>query len=428
MKRSYLIIAGIAAVLLIGIIVLLMGGGHIPGIRGEEGGPGESGPFWREGSQGFMTPRELEKMMARGPSPKAEFEMYRTYSQYPDDSRPLSPSMVDLINPWKIDLAPLPVPAPGMATEKEVKELVEKARESGKSEEEIEAEIARTIKNQPAYEFTLNKHTITEGDQMVATLRITKDGDPVRYTITSAEMISDLVFGEKGLGSVPYNDAGMDQDTQANDGVTTFIWKAPSADKKYWGTLTLKVKVNVQGVKDEAVVINSFYSSPVAPAVFSSNFQERLVDGSLVIDATLDVRKECRYSLQANLYSLDEDEPTHWVTINKVLEPGRHVVSFNFFGKIFKDGGYSGKFQLRDVRGTCENMPFPAKWLTDPSKLNQIANTPALNEPPILYIPYNDYRFTTRPYNSDEFSAAEYTSPEKARRLQELEEAARRSE
>ena len=105
-----------------------------------------------------------------------------------------------------------------------------------------------------------------------------------------------------------------------------------------------------------------------------------------------------------------------------------YVVPFTFFGKIFRDGGYSGKFQMRDLRGTCENMPFPAKWLGDPTKLAQITNAPPLEEPPIMYIPYNDYRYTTRPYNADEFSASEYTSPEKAKRLQELEEAVKNAE
>lgn len=427
MKRSYIIIGGAAVLLIIIIVLLLSSGTGIPGVPGLDRGPGESVPFWREGSEGFLTPRELEKIMARGASPKAEYEMFRTYAQYPDDSRPLSKTMVDLINPWRVDLVPLPVPAPGVATEKEVKELAEKLREAGKSDEEIDEEIARKMKNQPAYEFTLNKHTITEGDVMVATLRIVKDGDPVPYTISSAEIEGDYNFGNKGLGSAAYNDAGTDQDARANDGITTFTWKAPSADKRYWGTLKLKVKAMVQGVQDPVVLQNSFYSSPVAPAVFSSNFQERLVDGSLIIDATLDVKRECRFNLQANLYSLDEDEPTHWVSQNKVLEPGRHVISFLFFGKIFRDGGYSGKFQLRDLRGTCENMPFPAKWIGDPSKMAQITNTPPLEEPPLYYIPFNDYKFTTRSYNTEEFSNAEHTSPEKAKRLQELEEAARNS-
>ena len=43
-----------------------------------------------------------------------------------------------------------------------------------------------------------------------------------------------------------------------------------------------------------------------------------------------------------------------------------------FFGKIFRDGGYSGRFELRDLRGTCQNMPFPPSWLNDPARLKDI--------------------------------------------------------
>jgi len=425
MKRSY-IIGGLVAIAVIVTLVLLYSGGS--GKRGRlDSSPFGDSPIFRRGSEGFLSPRELEKMLAKGSSPKGELEMYRTYSQYPHDSRPLTASMKDLTNPWFVEQVPLPIPAPGAANEQEIKELVEKMQASGKSNEDIEKEIAKMIENQPAFQFVLNRHTVTEGDTLVATLKITKNGSPIPYTISSAELESDPSQGLKGLGSISFNDNGVAPDEKAGDGITTFSWKAPSADKKYWGTLTIKAKVNVRGAKDVAVVQQSFYSSPSAPAVFQNSFSERLQDGSLVIDIPIEVRRECRYSLQANLYSIDENEPTHWAVVQKVLDPGRQIVSFTFFGKIFHDGGYSGKFQIRDIRGTCENMPYPAKWLGDPSKANQIANTPAVNEPPIIYIPFNDYAYTTRSYNLDEFSNQEYTSAEKTKRLAELEEAAKAS-
>ncbi|MCE9599832.1 MAG: hypothetical protein K8S54_17870 [Spirochaetia bacterium] len=424
MKRNHLIIAGVVtAVLVIGILYLLRGpasGRHTA--AGEDRGIGDI--FFREGKEGFMTPSQVEKMMTRGMSPKAELEMAKSYFQYPHDSRPLTVSMKDLTDPWKVEFLPLPVPLPGASTEKEMEELIEKMKSSGKDAEDIEKEIAHKMENQPAYQFSLNRHTITEGDSMVATLKVTKNGSPIPYTISSAEMESDFMFGQKGLGSVAYNDAGSAPDAKASDGITTFTWKAPSADKMNWGTLTLKVKASITGVKDQVIFQQSFYSSPKSPAEFTGQFSERLQDGSLIIDVPLDVRKECRFNLQANLYSLDEDEPTHWVVVQKVLPPGRQIVSFNFFGKIFRDGGYAGKFQLRDLRGTCEIMPFPPSWLTDPSKREQIANTPPLNEPPLMYIPYNNLSYTTRSYGATEFSDQPNSSEEAREKIRQLEEAA----
>ncbi|MBL8020015.1 MAG: hypothetical protein JNM27_10155 [Leptospirales bacterium] len=424
MKRNHLIIAGVVtALLLVGIFLVLGGpsGGPRAG-RGEDRGIGDI--FFREGREGFLTPNQIEKMMARGMSPKAELEMARTYFQYPHDSRPLTASMKDLTDPWKVEFLPLPAPLPGASTEKEMEELIEQMKSSGKSTEEIEKEIAHKIENQPAYQFTLNRHTITEGDTMVATLKVTKNGAPIPYNISSAEIESDLMFGSKGLGSAPYNDAGAAPDSKASDGITTFTWKAPSGDRLNWGTLTLKVKASITGLKDPVILQQSFYSSPKAPAEFSNQFSERLQDGSLVIDVPLDVRKECRYNLQANLYSLDEDEPTHWVVVQKILSPGRQIVSFNFFGKIFRDGGYAGKFQLRDLRGTCEIMPFPPSWLGDPSKMEQITNTPPLNEPPLMYIPFNTLTYTTRSYSATDFSDRPNSTDEAREKIRQLEEAA----
>ncbi|MCB1320033.1 MAG: hypothetical protein KDK34_07260, partial [Leptospiraceae bacterium] len=200
-----------------------------------------------------------------------------------------------------------------------------------------------------------------------------------------------------------------------------FTWKAPSADKKYWGSLTLEVRARVPGIEDEVTLTQGFYSSPIAPARFTGNASERLEKGSLLIDVELDVERECRYSLHANLYSVIDDQPTHWASVDEILKPGRQVVSFKFFGKVFHDGGYEGKFQLRDLRGTCENLPFPASWIGDPTKIKAIEQAPPVDEPLLLYVPYTDFTYTTRSYRLSDFSEDEWSSDEKNRRLDRLQ-------
>ncbi|MCR9144011.1 MAG: hypothetical protein NXI24_17320 [bacterium] len=411
-------IAGVVVILL-AIVYFLLADGDSRGPAGPDGdiGRGEE-IIGRSGDEGFLSPRDLEKLVNDGPSPKAMLEAYRLYSRYPPNSRPLDQGMKDLTEPWKIRNIPLPImPDPRMRTEAALKKMLEELVASGKTREQAIEELTKRGEGAPRFVFELNKHTITADDKLVAKLSVTDaDGVPVPAEILGAQLEGDETQGKPGLGSVDY--------TQIGAGGYEFTWSAPGANKKYWGSLTLKVRARVPGIDGETELVQSFYSSPIVPARFTGQFSERLDNGSLYIDATIDVERECQYNLHANLYSLQEDEPTHWVAADKVLQPGRQVVTFEFFGKIFRDNGYSGKFELRDLRGTCENLPFPASWLGDPTKIKAIETVEPKNEPLLLYLPYTNAKYTTRSYGIDEFSDAQWESEVKDKRLRRLQQLA----
>ncbi|MBN8223143.1 MAG: hypothetical protein J0L53_19680 [Spirochaetes bacterium] len=389
--------------------------------------PGDYRSFSRVGSQGFATPAELERMLNRNPSHRAMLEAYRVHAQYPDFSRPLDKTMVDLIDPWKHIDEPLPlVGDPALRTEGGVKKRIEELKKSGKSDAEIEADLKKYYDTQPKYQFAANRHTLTFGDELIVTLRVTDtNGAKLPYTLGDVFILGDPLFTKSQLGSPDFNDNGISPDQTADDGVTTFSWKIPGEDKKYWGNLKLIVQIKPKGAKEPIEVSHTFFASPISPAKFTDNFSERLENGSLVIDAVIDVKRECKFVFQANLYDY-RGNPTHWVTVNQVFEPGFRTVSFVFFGKIFRDNGYSGKFTIRDLRGTCENLPFPARWIGDPAKADAIANANPLEEPVLYYMPYTTKTYTTlREYALKDFSNAEWSSPEKDARLREMGEAAR---
>lgn len=381
----------------------------------------------RGGAEGFATPAELERLLNRDPSPRALLEAYRTYAQYPDFSRPLDKSMTDLTDPWSTSDVPLPIiDDPSVRTENALRERVQELKGKGKSEDEIEAELRKYYENLPRYQFSANRHTLTFGDELIVTLKITDaNGALLDFTITDAAVWGDPQMARSVLGRPDYNDSGFGADKKAGDGITTFTWKIPGEDKRYWGNLRLVATVSVKGVKNPVELVHSFFGSPIAPAQFTGQFHERLENGSLVIDAYLDVKRECKFILQANLYT-QRGEPTHWVTVNTVLEPGLRAASFVFFGKIFHDMGADGRFVLRDLRGTCENLPFPARYLNDPTKTDAVVNAKPLEEPLLFYIPYTSLSYTTqKEYTFKDFSNAEWSSPEKDARLRQLEEAAR---
>ena len=383
--------------------------------------------FSRVGSQGFATPAELERMLNRNPSPRAMLEAYRIHAQYPDFSRPLEKSMIDLIDPWKIVDEPLPlIDEAVMRTEGGVKKRAEELKKAGKSDAEIEYELRKYYESLPRYQFSANRHTLTFGDELIATLKIT-DANGVRlpYTISDVSIMGDPLFMRGRLGTPDFNDSGFPPDGVADDGITTFNWKIPGEDKKFWGNLRLVVVVKPKDSKEPIEITHTFFSSPVSPAKFTDQFSERLDNGSLVIDTVVDVKRECKFVFQANLYDY-RGNPTHWVTVNTVLEPGMRTISFVFFGKIFHDNGFEGKFTMHELRGTCENLPFPAHWIGDPNKVDAIANATPVEEPLLLYMPYTTKQYTTqREYRLKDFSNAEWNSPEKEARIREMEELAR---
>jgi hypothetical protein len=418
-KKTAIIALGATIILAIFILFLLRDDGDETSIIDQ------LNPFdevSRSGEGGFLSESQLSKLILKA-DPQAEYEAYRAYARYPHESRPLSKKMTDLTQPWKIDPVRLPIITnPDYSTENSFKAYKEKMLKEGKTPEQIEAELKDALSRTPGYEFSANRHTLTQGDELIVTLAATDTSDEkLSITITEAIIKGDAVFDSPSLGSVHFNDEGTDQDKQAGDKTYTMSWKLPSADRKYWGNMDLVVKARVPGINDEVTLHHHFFASPIAPATFTNQFNERLEDGSLVIDHVVDVKMECRFQFQANLFSVTEDAPTHWATLNKVLSPGRHTISYLFFGKIFRDGGFEGKFRMQNIRATCENLPFPASWLGDPSKVDQILNVEPKKEPLLLYVPFSALSYTTQQsYSLTSFSDKEWESEEKNRHLEEL--------
>lgn len=381
----------------------------------------------RGGGEGFATPAELERLLNKNPSPQALLEAYRVYAQYPHFSQPLDKKMVDLLDPWKISDEPLPlIDDPALRDETSLRRRIDELKAAGKSEEAIRKDLEKYYEGLPRYQFSANRHTLTPGDELVVTLRLFDAlGAKLDYTVTEAVILGDPLMTRSVLGSAEYNDSGFSPDVAAGDGTTTFSWKIPGDDRKYWGNLKMIVTLRARGAKEPIEISHAFFGSPLAPAVFTRQFNERLENGSLIVEAFVDVKRECKFVLQANLYSA-RGEPTHWVTVNTILSPGLHPVPFVFFGKIFHDMGIDGRFTVRDLRGTCENLPFPARWLNDPARVDAVVNAKPLEEPLLYYIPYTSMTYTTqREYTFKDFSRAEYSSAEKDARLRELEDAAR---
>ncbi|HLJ88039.1 MAG TPA: hypothetical protein VKZ53_14550 [Candidatus Angelobacter sp.] len=362
---------------------------------------------------------QVEPSSLSDASGKGSLALFQDFAKYPPESRPLNSSNWDLLHPWLTESSPMPlVPSQFM---RQLKSL----SDAGLSEREISQTMSLPT-SLPSYQFVMNK-TILAGtrDEVVARLTVTPpEGStvPVRIHVSKVELIGDSYFGSPSLGSVPFS-------CEAASPVCTFRWRAPSTDKKYWGALELNVTVAVEGIQDQFLARQSFFSSPMVAGRFNGSFQEKIENGSLIIDAGVHVEKHMACFVTANLFSTDKEVPTHFVQRRMILDPSMKTVPLTFFGKIFRDNGHAGVFRLQDLKAQCENLPYPAEWFMDSvahqAELHALReNPPATREPARIYFEYNNLTYTTRKYASNDFSDQEWQAPEKTRKIEALKKAA----
>ena len=366
-------------------------------------------PLW-----GQAQDAQLSDASARG-----SLAVYEDFAKYPPESRPLKSWNWDLLHPWLTEgslmsLVPL-----------QTLRQLESLQNSGLTEDEALQRVGMPS-SLPRYQFEMNK-TIVAGTQdgISAQLTVTPVDDsntPLHIHISKVELTGDDYFGSPSLGSVPFS-------CETANTACTFRWSAPSADRKYWGSLELSVTLTVEGIDGEFMARQSFYSSPMVAGRFNGNFSEHLDNGSLVIDADVDVQRRMACFVSANLYSVDKDIPTQFVQRRMIVDPSMKTVSFTFFGKIFRDYGYEGVFRLQDLKAQCENLPYPPEWFMDSLahrvELQAFRNSHQTTmEPTRVYFKYNDFSYATRGYAISEFSNEEWQSPAKTRKLDALKKAA----
>jgi hypothetical protein len=353
-------------------------------------------------------------------SGKGGLTVYQNFAKYPPETRPLNTWDWDLLHPWLTENTPV-----SLMPLQTVRQL-ESLQNSGLSEEEISQRVVMPP-SLPRYQFDVNK-TILAGnqDELRAQLTVTPAADsnaPLPVHVIKAELIGDDYFGSPSLGSVPFS-------CEAVTSTCTFLWKPPSADKKYWGALELQVTLSVEGTADEFVARQSFYSSPMVAGRFNGQFTEHLENGSLVIDAGVNVQSRMVCFISANLYSADKETPTQFVQRRMIVDPSMKSISFTFFGKIFRDYGYEGTFRLQDMKAQCENLPYPPEWFMDSlahqAELQTFRDNhqTASPEPTRIYFEYNTDTYVTRRYAINDFSDEEWQSPAKTRKLEALQKVA----
>jgi hypothetical protein len=159
------------------------------------------------------------------------------------------------------------------------------------------------------------------------------------------------------VGTVEYVDDGTNGDAVAGDRVYTAVFQpgAETADVLSRSYL-VQVKATTRG-RDERLAASSFlYSMP--RAFLTGSFADSNPDGSLAVDAEVDVLAPGRFHIEATLYDAAGQHKVAWAQAAAELEPGRQWMRLPFFGLALRERGIDGPYLVRYVAlSTTTAMP-----------------------------------------------------------------------
>lgn len=159
------------------------------------------------------------------------------------------------------------------------------------------------------------------------------------------------------LVDLTYGDEGGAGDAVAADRVYTALFQPEPGQMS---ALSESFLVRVSAFPEEGEEIRaatSFqYSNP--DAQLTGSYRDRLEDGSLVVEAEIEVRNPGRFHLEGTLYGTDGREPIVWAQDAADLAPGRHWLRLTFFGRILNQRAIDGPYLLRFLAlSTATQMP-----------------------------------------------------------------------
>jgi len=205
------------------------------------------------------------------------------------------------------------------------------------------------------------------------------DGNRVPAASISGTIMSESL---QPLASLAYADDGTGGDRVPGDNIYTARFE-PGDDFAPELSDSFLVRVVAQTTAgDERMAATSFlYSNPHAH--LTGNYRDEIVNGSLVVDAEVEVIRPGRFHLEATLYSQDGSRPVGEAHTAGQLDTGRQWMRLTFFGRVITQSGVEGPYLLRFVAlSTTTSMPNAKNRLvenahvTGPYRLTQFSDAP----------------------------------------------------
>jgi hypothetical protein len=158
------------------------------------------------------------------------------------------------------------------------------------------------------------------------------------------------------LGDFAYHDDGQDGDARAGDAIYSARLQL---DDDMRPDLSDAFMVRVRALIDEGERIAAtgfLYSNPHAQ--LTGRYRDTIVDGSLVIEAEIEVTRGGRFHLEGTLYDRSGASGLAEAHTAAELAPGRHWLALTFFGRILHQRAVDGPYLLRYLAlSTTTRMP-----------------------------------------------------------------------
>jgi hypothetical protein len=247
------------------------------------------------------------------------------------------------------------------------------------------------------YQLTADRHAVTGAESVVFTLSVFEGKAVARrveadIAIATITAVRTAVAMQGPQGKVQFRDDGKGGDAAAGDRLytATFV-PAEARFKAIGGSYVLNVDfTDPTGIVTSAKQPFLYTPEEAIPARFTGKFKERLENGSLIVQAGLDVKKQGEYIINANLFDRNNHPVAH-TTFRGQFDPGSQWVDLLFFGKVLRDQGKPGPYFVRDLRGY---------------------RTTGGQAPGREQMPDWPEEYKTRAYSLDKFSGAEWKGTE----------------
>ena len=120
---------------------------------------------------------------------------------------------------------------------------------------------------------------------------------------------------------------------------------------EHHGFVVLGARYTVADVIQQTEEIRIFVTPALGiPAAFTGNFRDEVRDGSLWVETGIEVYEPGFYRIDAHLHG-PAGEPIGWTSFKGDLGRSDGVVPLRFFGRVIRDVGIAGPYEVRALRG-----------------------------------------------------------------------------
>jgi hypothetical protein len=245
---------------------------------------------------------------------------YRDRAQYPRWSQPLAPGEDPILRDREVS----PVSARG-------------PRDDGA--------VLTVLPDQIAFEAP---------DAILLYAYLTANGERIGARSIGGEIVTESLTP---LVPLTFGDAGTDGDAIAGDHIYTALYQ-PAAGQMSGLSESFLARVTAFSEEGEEIRAGTSFQYSNPDAQLTGNYRDRLEDGSLVIEAEVEVRNPGRFHLEGTLYDGAAANPLAWSQDAAELTPGRQWLRLSFFGRILHERGVDGPYLLRFLAlSTATTMP-----------------------------------------------------------------------